>query len=162
MWRNSRTLYSASSSGVLSLTCSVMLNILLKSSCVLSKSISDTCCSPLANVLNRKAAFETDPKLVQFLVRAAEGAIANFMPEEFLESHSHEFFEFCLARLRSVTHADDKIVWARAAVNSARTSDNIQILLKMIDAGTGVADFELDQDMRYAQIYYFKYLQVAH
>jgi len=52
--------------------------------------------------------------------------------------------------LRSVTGSDDKIIWARAAVASARRDADVRLLLKFVDEGTGVPDFELDQDMRWS------------
>lgn len=61
----------------------------------------------------RKARFETDPKLVQFIVRTAEGALQTFLPEEFHETYFNTFFEFCLSRLPEVQNSDDKIIWAR-------------------------------------------------
>jgi hypothetical protein len=125
---------------------------------------------------NRKASFETDPKLVQFIVRAAEGALQSFLPEEFKDEHFEKFFNFCLARLPEVKNSDDKIIWARyikkrkkkeekrnlilifrALVSSARSSKNVQKLLGFIDNGTGSLNFELDQDMRFVLSVYNNY-----
>jgi len=100
-------------------------------------------------LVHKKASFETDPKLVQFIVRAAEGALGSFLPEEFKEEYSEKFFNFCLARLPEVKNSDDKIIWARALVRSAQSPKNVQQLLGFIDNGTGSYNFELDQDMRW-------------
>ena len=74
----------------------------------------------------RKANFETDPKLVQFIVRAAEGALSNFLPEEFKEEHYEKFFNFCLARLPEVKNSDDKIIWARYGHRKKKKQDSKQ------------------------------------
>jgi len=101
-------------------------------------------------LVHKKASFETDPKMVQFIVRAAETTLQSFLPEEFQEEYYEKYFNFCLSRLPEVKNSDDKIIWARALVGSAKSQKNVQKLVGFIDNGTGSLNFELDQDMRWS------------
>lgn len=62
-----------------------------------------------------KVPSETDPKLVQFLIRAAEATLGNYLPQEYLLQYSADFFELSLKQLAASKTQDERIVWARYA-----------------------------------------------
>eukprot|EP01111_Echinosteliopsis_oligospora_P016676 TRINITY_DN7012_c0_g1_i1.p1 TRINITY_DN7012_c0_g1~~TRINITY_DN7012_c0_g1_i1.p1 ORF type:complete len:925 (+),score=266.42 TRINITY_DN7012_c0_g1_i1:192-2777(+) len=106
----------------------------------------------MLELVQKKVATETDPKMVQFIITVAQGALANFIPEDLLLEPSHKFFNLCLTQLRAAKSKDDRIIWARALIGAAKGTENVKIIVDMLDKGTGVSDFELDQDMRWSVV----------
>jgi aminopeptidase N len=101
-------------------------------------------------LIESKVGLETDPKLTQFIIRAAEATLANYLPDELQVQYSNAFFDLAVKQLKSAKTQDDRIVWARTAIGVARSKENVERLLEMVDKGTGVSEFELDQDMRWS------------
>ena len=77
-------------------------------------------------------------------------ALARYVPEEQRPAETAAAFDFCWERLYAVDSQDGRIVWARALIGAAQEPERIARVWALVDAGTGLEGFTLDQDMRWS------------
>ena len=97
-----------------------------------------------------KIVFEEELELIDTVLGNAQAAIAWFVPESRRVVEADALFEVVHERLFAAPDQNRRIAWARAAVATAQQPATVSRMLEMIDRGTGISGFELDQDMRWS------------
>jgi aminopeptidase N len=92
---------------------------------------------------------ETDLDILKSVLERVVMTLTRFVPEARREAEAHAVFETALANLDAATTDDGRINWARAAINCAISAADVGRLLRHIDGAQPVAEFELDQEMRW-------------
>jgi len=93
--------------------------------------------------------FESNTKLMQSIIQSTEGALNNFVPDSKRIAESDLYFEFSWKMLFSTSDSDARIMWATSLISSAQTEKNLSKLVDLMDNGTKIGNFELDQAMRW-------------
>ena len=101
-------------------------------------------------LVREKLPFERALDLVETVLGNAAAAVAVFVPEERRMAEAEALFELAWERLYAATESDARIVWARAAIGAAQQPATLERMLALVDKGTGIEGFALDQEMRWA------------
>ncbi len=96
-----------------------------------------------------KVRHETDLELVEGIISRCLGAAGRYTPEVQRDSAFHAFFQVCQERLRAAPHGDAQIIWARALIGAAVVSEDIEVMLRLVDGEDAVPGLRIDQDMRW-------------
>ena len=89
-------------------------------------------------------------ELVSTTLGHAQVALGGYVPEPQRLTEARALFDLALAQLPAVDSGDLRITWARNLVAAAADAESVAQAWTLVDAGTGVDDFELDQDMRWS------------
>ncbi len=99
-----------------------------------------------------KLRYESDLELMSTVIGNALTAVSRYVPEPQRLAEAATLFEFCEQQMRAADEQDFRIDWARALISSAQDADRVRALLAIVDGGTGIDGFELDQDMRWSTV----------
>eukprot|EP01113_Clastostelium_recurvatum_P042177 TRINITY_DN6811_c0_g1_i2.p1 TRINITY_DN6811_c0_g1~~TRINITY_DN6811_c0_g1_i2.p1 ORF type:complete len:872 (-),score=227.40 TRINITY_DN6811_c0_g1_i2:65-2641(-) len=99
-------------------------------------------------LVRSKVATETNDDLVDWLISTSEKVAGTYVPHQHKVREYSKLHQLALERLRSVDTPDKRIMWAKAAIQTVSSDVEASAILGMFDK-TGIADFELDQDMRW-------------
>ena len=97
-----------------------------------------------------KIVFEEELELIDTVLGNAQAAIAWFVQESQRIVEADALFEVAHERLFAAPDQNRRIAWARAAIATAQQPATVSRMLELIDRGTGISGFELDQDMRWS------------
>ena len=103
-------------------------------------------------LVRAKLPLEGDLELCNTVLGNAGTALARYLPEERRLAEAQRLFALCWEQLFGVAGQDFRIIWARALIAAAQEPEAVGQLLTLADAGTGLAGFELDQDMRWSLV----------
>jgi len=103
-------------------------------------------------LVREKLSFESNTKLIQSVLWSTEGALFYYVSDRKKEEEYAKYFEFTLKMLFSTTDSDARIMWATSAISSAQGEKNISKMLDLMDNGTKIEGFELDQAMRWSLV----------
>ena len=95
---------------------------------------------------------EQELELIENALGNVQAAVARFVPESRRVDEAEAFFNVAWERLFVAPDKDRRIVWARAAIAAAKRPESIARLLDLVDRGTGIEGFDLDQDMRWSLV----------
>ena len=101
-------------------------------------------------LVREKIAFEEELELIETVLGNAHAAIAWFVPEGQRVDEADSLFEIAWARLFAAPDKNRRISWARAAVAAAQQPQTVLRMLELVDRGSGIDGFELDQEMRWS------------
>ena len=101
-------------------------------------------------LVREKIRFESDLELIESILRNAGMAVYRFVPEERLVAEAEALLETLWERLFAAADNDRRSVWARAAIGMASGEASIRRLLALVDQGTAIPGFDLDQEMRWS------------
>jgi aminopeptidase N len=99
--------------------------------------------------VREKLPLETDSELVSAVLGLAVSALDRYVPDSLREAEGHALFQTTFDALQKTSSPDDTITWARAAIGSAMTAEDVTTLGKLVDGQIAVPQLELDQDMRW-------------
>ncbi len=91
-------------------------------------------------------------ELVSSTLAHAGLAIGSYVPADRRLSEARALFDLALTQLRSVDNQDLRITWTRALIAAAQEPDAVARAWRLVDEGTGVDGFSLDQDMRWSLV----------
>jgi len=100
-------------------------------------------------LIREKIALEEGLELIETVLGNAHAAVAWFVPEAQRVAEADALFAVALERLFAAPDKNRRISWARAAVAAAQQPATVSQMLELVDNGTGIERFELDQDMRW-------------
>ena len=103
-------------------------------------------------LVREKAPLEGELELTSTILGNAHFVLARYLPEARRPAEAAKLYDLAWERLYASEEQDFRIVWARAAIAAAENEDAIVKLLALADAGTGIAGFELDQEMRWGLV----------
>jgi aminopeptidase N len=92
---------------------------------------------------------EPDLDIVKSVLERVGITLSRFVPEPRRAQEARAVVETALANLRAASSSDGQIIWARAAIASAASADDVGRLLQLIDGAEPAAGFEFDQEMRW-------------
>lgn len=92
---------------------------------------------------------ETDGELVRSVMRNVQAALGSLLPDAFFVPEAKKWFAVALEQMRAASSDDARLLWARFLLFSARDAEDVASLAKLVDEGTGVDGFELDQSIRW-------------
>lgn len=95
---------------------------------------------------------ETDRALVQSIVDRASVVQRRYVPEAELDATGRSLTASAVSALRTVEDQDLRLIWARAATSLAASSDDVELLLGLVDGQWTVDGFEPDQQLRWALV----------
>jgi aminopeptidase N len=101
-------------------------------------------------ICRQRLAGERDTDILSTVIDRVAMTLVRFVPEDMLEREAHEFFATALDNLERVPAGDTKTLWARAAIAVAADAADVHRLTELADGRVQVADFTLDQEMRWA------------
>ncbi len=99
-----------------------------------------------------KIGAEQELELIESALGNVQAAVARFVPESRRVDEAEAFSDIAWERLFVAPDKDRRIVWARAAITAAQRPQSIARLLELVDKGTGIEGFDLDQDMRWSLV----------
>jgi len=105
--------------------------------------------SDYLQLVRTKLPAETDLKLVGSVIYNARAA-KSFLSRKKLVQQSDLMFEFCWKMLYAAQTGEIRLIWMRALISMAEQKETAQKLIDMLENGTGVPDFDLEQDMRWS------------
>eukprot|EP01120_Amphizonella_sp_Union-15-10_P013798 TRINITY_DN649_c0_g3_i1.p1 TRINITY_DN649_c0_g3~~TRINITY_DN649_c0_g3_i1.p1 ORF type:complete len:725 (-),score=168.78 TRINITY_DN649_c0_g3_i1:516-2690(-) len=83
-----------------------------------------------------KIKFETDPKLIQTILRRASGTLSFFIPDAIKLEESQKLFDLSLESLKkSPENSEQAIIWARSAIDFAKTKESVATLVPFLEPG---------------------------
>jgi aminopeptidase N len=104
----------------------------------------------LLAICRQRLAGERDTDILSTVIDRVAMTLVRFVPEDMLQREAHEFFATALDNLERVPAGDTKTLWARAAIAVAADAHDVRRLTELADGRVQVADFALDQEMRWA------------
>ena len=79
-------------------------------------------------------------------------AVSSYLPDEMRLESAAGLYGFARERLFSASEQDFRIMWSRVMIGAAQNVEHIGEALALVDEGTGIDGFELDQDMRWSLV----------
>ena len=101
-------------------------------------------------LVREKIVNESSLELLQTTLGNASMGQRAYLPDELRLIEARHLSGLASAQLARAPDSDQRIIWARALVGAAQEPDTIQAALALVDNGTGIEGFELDQDMRWS------------
>lgn len=105
-----------------------------------------------ASLAIEKLAHEDTLEIAQVVAYHALQAISAYLPDELRIPNAARLYAFTREQLFERDDGDFRIMLARVMISSAQQPAHIAEVLKLIDDGTEIDGFELDQDMRWSLI----------
>jgi aminopeptidase N len=97
----------------------------------------------------RQLPLEPDLDIVDAVLQRAILAQARYVPEGLRLAEAHATFDAALEALRGATSSDGRIIWARAAIASAASREDVARLVELRDESSSIGRFDFDQEMRW-------------
>jgi aminopeptidase N len=98
--------------------------------------------------VRRFAPLEQDPAIVQAIVDRAEEVLRRYVPDDLASSEAGRLTQTAIAAMRDARDSL-RLTWARAAGAIARSTDDLEALLGLVDGAWSLEDFEPDQELRW-------------
>jgi aminopeptidase N len=98
--------------------------------------------------VRRFVPLEQDPAIVQAVLDRAEEVLRRYVPDDLAPQEASRFTETALAALRD-TRGSVRLTWARTAAAVARSADDMEPLLDLVDGSWTLDGFEPDQELRW-------------
>jgi aminopeptidase N len=92
---------------------------------------------------------EPDHDILNTVLDRAALIVNRYLPDSLHEAEAHMWFEAALENVDRAT-GDPEIMWARSAINTAMSKEDVARLTTLIDGPATMAVFDDDQDMRWA------------
>ena len=99
-----------------------------------------------------KLASERTLEIAQTVAYNALQAVGSYLPDELRLESASGLYRFAREQLLSTTEQDFRIMWSRVMIGAAQSVEHIGEALSLVDEGTGIDGFELDQDMRWSLV----------
>ena len=101
-------------------------------------------------MVRAKLPHEPALELVSTTLAHAQHAVGSYVPEPRRLEEARALFELAGEQLPRAASQDLRITWARNLVAAAAEPDTVAAAWRLVDEGSGVEGFELDQDMRWS------------
>ena len=105
-----------------------------------------------AALATEKLASENTLEIAQTVAYNALHAVSSYLPDELRLESAAGLYAFAREQLFATSEPDFRIMWSRVMLSSAQTVEHIAEALSLVDNGTGIDGYELDQDMRWSLI----------
>ena len=105
-----------------------------------------------ASLCSEKLAAEDTLEIAQTVAYNALHAVGSYLPETMRLESAAGLYRFARSQLFAASEQDFRIMWSRVMIGAAQHVDHINEALQLADEGTGIEDYELDQDMRWSLI----------
>ena len=105
-----------------------------------------------ASLATAKLASEGTLEIAQTVAYNALHAVGSYLPDELRLESAAGLYAFAREQLFATSEPDFRIMWSRVMLSSAQNVDHIAEALALVDHGTGIDGYELDQDMRWSLI----------
>ena len=105
-----------------------------------------------ATLCTEKLAAEETLEIAQTVAYNALQAVGSYLPEPMRLESAAGLYQFARSQLFTTAEPDFRIMWSRVMIGAAQNTDHISEALRLVDQGTGIDGYELDQDMRWSLI----------
>ncbi len=99
-----------------------------------------------------KLSSERTLEIAQTVAYNALHAIGAYLPDDLRLESAAELCGFARGQLFATANPDFRIMWSRVMIGAAQRVDLITEALRLVDDGSGIDGYELDQDMRWSLI----------
>ncbi|MCY3568461.1 MAG: ERAP1-like C-terminal domain-containing protein, partial [Chloroflexi bacterium] len=99
-----------------------------------------------------KLGSEQTLEIAQTVAYNALHAVGSYLPDAQRLESAAELYRFSRAQLFATSEPDFRIMWSRVMIGAAQDVEHITESLALVDGGTGIDGFELDQDMRWSLV----------
>ena len=101
-------------------------------------------------MVRAKLPHEPALELVSTTLAHAQHAVGSYVPESRRLDEARALFDLAHEQLPQAASQDLRITWARNLVAAAAEPDTVAAAWRLVDEGSGIEGFELDQDMRWS------------
>ena len=101
-------------------------------------------------MVRAKLPHEPALELVATTLAHAQHAVGSYVPESQRLDEARALFDLAREQLPRAASQDLRITWARNLVAAAAEPDSVAATWRLVDEGSGIEGFELDQDMRWS------------
>ena len=101
-------------------------------------------------MVHAKLPHEPALELVATTLAHAQHVIGAYVPESRRLTEARALFDLAAEQLPRVASQDLRITWARNLVGAAAEPESLTAAWRLVDEGSGIEGFELDQDMRWS------------
>ena len=105
-----------------------------------------------ASLATDKLGTEQTLEIAQTVAYNALHAVGSYLHDAQRLESAAELFGFSRGQLFSTSEPDFRIMWSRVMIGAAQNVAHITESLSLVDNGTGIDGFELDQDMRWSLV----------
>jgi len=105
-----------------------------------------------ASLATDKLGSEGTLEIAQTVAYNALHAVGSYLPDDMRLESAAELYRFARAQLFATSEPDFRIMWSRVMIGAAQNVEHIAESLALVDIGTGIDGFELDQDMRWSLV----------
>ena len=91
-------------------------------------------------------------EIAQTVAYNALHAVGSYLPDDLRLASAVDLYGFAREQLFAAGEQDFRIMWSRVMIGAAQNVEHIAEALALVDDGTGIDGFELDQDMRWSLI----------
>ncbi len=99
-----------------------------------------------------KLGSERTLEIAQTVAYNALHAIGSYLPDDMRLASAAELYGFARGQLFATPEPDFRIMWSRVMIGAAQRVEHIAEALALVDGGSGIDGYELDQDMRWSLI----------
>eukprot|EP00742_Colponemidia_sp_Colp-10_P005329 GILJ01005694.1.p1 GENE.GILJ01005694.1~~GILJ01005694.1.p1 ORF type:complete len:995 (-),score=154.05 GILJ01005694.1:73-2958(-) len=110
----------------------------------------DLSCIDFLEIVRNKVCTETNLGIVKMVMGYVARCLASLVPDDRLLEQAGACFDMAWQALYAAKDHELQICWAHALIDSAYDSRRVETLLKLMDHGTNIPGFEIDQAMRWS------------